>query len=68
MDPVEKLKKMIGDAGEVKSVYGGFEIRVSKPDVFPWHKLIDHLIGIGQHVWVKKEKKKIYIVSEPKVP
>ena len=68
MDPIAELKKMVGNTGNVASVYGGFEIRVAKPDTFPWHECIDYLIGIGQSVWVKRKKGKIHLMSEPNVP
>ncbi len=67
MDPVEKLKKTVGDTGEVQSVYGGFDVKVLRPRSFPWHELITDLIEIGQSVWIEKKENKIHIVSEPKI-
>lgn len=67
MDPIERLREIMKDTGEVNSVYGGFEIKVSRPDHFPWYKLINELIKIGQRVWVEKREGKIYITSEPRV-
>jgi hypothetical protein len=67
MDPVEKLKKIVGDTGQVNSVYGGFEIKVIRPKTFPWYRLIDSLIGIGQRVWVEKKEDTLYITSEPRI-
>jgi hypothetical protein len=67
MDPMEGLKKIVKDTGRIDSVYGGFEIEVTSPRLFPWHKLLNQLIGIGQKVWVEKREGKIYIVSEPSI-
>jgi hypothetical protein len=47
MDVEERLKKIVKDSGEVTSVYGGFEIRVLKPNIFPWYKIIKRLMDIG---------------------
>lgn len=67
MDVEERLKKIVKDTGEVTSVYGGFEIRVLKPNLFPWYKIIKRLIDIGQEIWVNEKEGKICITSEPKV-
>ncbi len=66
MDPEERLKKLVRDTAEVDPVYGGFEIRVLKPDLFPWHKVVRLLIEIGQEIWVSEKEGKICIISEPK--
>ncbi len=66
MDPEEELKRVVKDSAEVNSLYGGFEIRVSKPGQFPWYKLFNQLIDIGQEVWVSKEEDKINITSKPR--
>jgi len=67
MDPTERLKSMVQDTAEVKSVYGGFEIQVLKPTLFPWHKVVNQLLEIGQEVWVNKREGNICIISEPKI-
>jgi len=67
MDPEEQLKKIVKDTGEVNSVYGGFEIRVSKPVLFPWYKIFNQLIDIDQEVWLNKVEGKINITSKPRV-
>jgi len=66
MDPEERLKKIVKDTGEVNYVYGGFEIKVSKPNLFPWEKVFKQLIEIGQEVWINKEEGKINITSKPR--
>ena len=68
MDPEERLKKIILKTGEVAPVLGGFKIRVINPALFPWHQVIDHLIEIGQEVWIYKKEDKIYISSKPEAP
>ncbi len=67
MDPEEELKTILSDAGEVGPLYGGFEIKVSKPTLFPWYRVIRLLIEIGQKVWIEEKEGQIYIISEPKV-
>jgi len=67
MDVEERLRKLAGDTGEVNSVYGGFEIRVLKPNLFPWYGVINLLIEIGQEIWIDKKEGKICIASEPEV-
>jgi hypothetical protein len=66
MDPEERLKKLLKDTGEVSAVYGGFEIKVLKPMLFPWYKVFNQLIEIGQEIWVNEKEGKICIISEPK--
>jgi hypothetical protein len=51
----------------VDSVYGGLEVRVLKPNLFPWYKVVKLLIEIGQEIWVNEKEGKICITSEPKV-
>ncbi len=67
MDPLERLRKIVKDTGEINSVYGGYEIEVLKPTLFPWFKVFNLLIEIGQKVWVEKKENKIHIISEPKI-
>ena len=67
MDPEERLKEMVKDTGEVNSVYGGLEIKVLKPNLFPWYKAVKLLIEIGQEIWDDEREGKICITSEPKV-
>ena len=67
MDPEERLKKIMKDTGEVNYVYGGFEIKVSKPNLFPWNKVLNQLIEIGQEVWINKMEGTINIASKPRV-
>ena len=64
----EELQKIVKDTGEIQSVYGGFEIRVDHPVLFPWHGLFNQLIEIGQQVWIGKREDKIYISSKPEAP
>jgi hypothetical protein len=66
MDPETRLKKMVKETGKVQSVYGGYEITVTKPNLFPWHKVIRELLEIGQEVWVNKKEGKLRIRTEPK--
>ena len=65
MDAVERLKDMVEDKGDVNSVYGGFEIRIVKPTLFPWYIVINELLEIGQEIWIAKKEGNICIISEP---
>lgn len=67
MDPEERLREIVKDTGEVNSVYGGFEIKVSKSTRFPWYRVFNQLIEIGQEIWVTRKEGKIHITSEPKI-
>jgi hypothetical protein len=67
MDAVERLKDMVEDTGDVNSVYGGFEIRIVKPTLFPWYKVFNQLIEIGQEVWISKTEGKMAIHSKPRI-
>jgi len=67
MNPEERLKKIVKDAGEVNYVYSGFEIHISKPTAFPWYKVFNQLIEIGQEVWISKTEGKMAIHSKPKI-
>jgi hypothetical protein len=67
MDSEERLKKIVKDTGEVNYVYGGFEINISKHTLFPWYKVFNQLIEIGQEVWVSKAEGKMSVISKPKV-
>lgn len=66
MDVEERLKETVKGTGEVNSAYGGFEIRVLKPNLFPWYKVVKVLIEIAQEIWVDEKEGKIVITSEPK--
>ena len=67
MDPQDKVMKIVADTGEVAPEYGGYEIKVVKPDRFPWYAVLDLLLETGQEVWVTKKDGKININTEPKV-
>jgi len=67
MDPEEQLKKTVKDTGEVIPIYGGYEIKVLKPTLFPWYNVIKLLIETGHEIWVTEKEGKICIASEPRV-
>jgi hypothetical protein len=66
MDAESRLKKMVKETGEVHSVYGGFEVAVTKPTLFPWYRVIHELLEIGQNVWMSKKEGTILVRSEPR--
>lgn len=67
MDAEERLKTIVKDTGMVRPVYGGFEIKVTKPTLFPWYKVFNLLIELGQEIWISNGEEKIHITSKPKV-
>jgi hypothetical protein len=67
IDPEERLKKLVRETGDINSVCGGLEIKVLRPNLFPWYKVVKLLIEIGQEIWVDEKEGKICITSEPKV-
>jgi hypothetical protein len=66
MDLQNRVRKIVGDAGEVVSKYGGYEITVVRPDLLPWHEVFDLLIETGQDVWITRKHGKTSINTEPK--
>ena len=66
MDPQDEVIKIVGETGEVAPEYGGYEIKVVKPDLFPWHAVLDVLIETGQEIWITKYGE-IRINTKPKV-
>ena len=67
MDPQDEVIKIVGDTGEVAPEYGGYEIIVVKPDLFPWRAVLDLLIETGQEIWITKNDGKIRINTEPEI-
>lgn len=59
-----KLKLLVGNAGNVRSVYGGFHIIVNDPDEFDYHGVFLELLNSSQSISIEKEKEKIKIVSK----
>ena len=41
MDPQYEVKKIVGQTVEIAPEYGGYEIKVVKPDLFPWHAVLN---------------------------
>jgi len=67
MDLQDKVIKIAGNTGEVAPVYGGYAITIVKPDLFPWHSVLELLIETGQEVWITKKNGKIRINTKPEV-
>jgi hypothetical protein len=67
VDPMEKLKELSGGSAKVVAIYGGFEIRIVKPTLFPWYNVIRLLIDIGQEIWISRKEGRICITSEPAI-
>ncbi|OGP94067.1 MAG: hypothetical protein A2157_03520 [Deltaproteobacteria bacterium RBG_16_47_11] len=67
MDPLERLREIAGKTGEVNPVYGGFEVGVLKPSLFPWYTVLNYLLEIGQEVCVRKSEGEIQISTEPQI-
>ncbi len=67
MHPQDKVIKIVGDTGEIIPEYGGYEIMIVKPDLFPWHAALGLLIETGQEIWITKKDGEIIIKTAPKI-
>ncbi len=56
-----KLSKLVAGAGEVKSVYGGFSIRVTKERAFDYAGVFHALLEAGQLISIEKQDDKLVI-------
>lgn len=60
-----KLKLLIGENGDIKSVYGGFHIIVTKPEMFDFKGVFQELLNANQSISIEKTNdNKIKIVSK----
>jgi len=59
-----RLMQLIGKSGEIKSVYGGFHIIVTKPEVFDYTGVFNELLKANQHICVEKTNGKIKIIAK----
>jgi hypothetical protein len=58
------LRSIVGGAGDVSLVYGGFEIHVIHAAEFPWEKVFRFLLALQQEVWLEKREDLLFIVSK----
>jgi hypothetical protein len=65
-DPMETIKNMVRDTGEVSEELGGFLIQVKDPDKFPWGSVLRYLLSLNHDVWVDSRDGSICIVTCPK--
>ncbi len=65
MDALDWLALTAGADGEVSAVYGGFEIRVERPDRFPWGPILERLLDMRHEVWVDRVDGALRIRSRP---
>ncbi|MCX8166696.1 MAG: ATP cone domain-containing protein [Candidatus Micrarchaeota archaeon] len=59
-----KLRLLVGSAGEVKSVYGGFHIIVNDPDEFDFYGVFLELLRYSQSIQIEADNDKLKIVSK----
>ncbi len=64
-DLEDSLRALIGDTAEVDPTYGGFEIRLTRPNDFPWAEVMELLASIRQDIWVRRFEGRLLIVSKP---
>ncbi len=64
---LELLRDIIGEAGTVEDVYGGYEITVNESEKFPWYKVCNLLLDASYEVWMAKSGVKLFIISKPAV-
>jgi hypothetical protein len=60
-----RLVEMVGEAGRVSAVYGGYEIEVFDPVTFPWFVALI-LFNNGFDVWLSKRGDKPIIHCKPR--
>jgi hypothetical protein len=61
------LKNLVGKSGEVKELYGGYEIIVNDPELFPWQSVFNLLLDASYEVWISRPLDKLIILSKPPV-
>lgn len=64
---LESIREMVGEAGKVEEVYGGYEITVDEIETFPWYKICNLLLDASYEVWMMKSGEKLLIMSKPAV-
>lgn len=64
---LESLRSVVGEAGIVEEVYGGYEITVNEIEKFPWFRICDLLLDASFEVWLRKSGAKLLIMSKPAV-
>jgi hypothetical protein len=65
LDLESKLKDIVGEAGKVSPEYGGYEIIVLNPSIFPWYNVLTLLLDNSLEVWVTKKDKHTAILCKP---
>ena len=65
LDYLSRLKAIIEEHGDIKSVYGGFEITVRDSFNFPWNKVLTLLVDLDHEVWIEKEEDYLIIKTKP---
>jgi len=65
-DPMETVKNMIRDTGEMSEELGGFLIQVKDPDKFPWGDVFQYLLSLNHNVWIDSRDGRLCIVTCPK--
>jgi hypothetical protein len=58
----DKLKELIGSAGELTIYYGGYEIIVSDNDNFMWGELFNYVLQYGFNVYIGLKEGKINVI------
>lgn len=64
-DPLEYLKDIVGEDGEVLQEYGGYAILVKNSSSFPWPDVFRMLLRLGHSVWVELMEDRLVIISKP---
>jgi len=59
-----RLAQLIGKNGEIKSVYGGFHIIVTRPEGFDYTGVFNELLNANQHICIERENGKIKIIAK----
>jgi hypothetical protein len=62
----EFLNKVVGSSGKVTRVYGGYQIMILDPIVFPWADVTITMQNLGYDVWISKKDNMHFVVCKLK--
>jgi len=62
----EFLNKVVGSSGKVTKVYGGYQVMILDPIIFPWADVMITMQNMGYDVWVSKKDNMYFVVCKLK--
>lgn len=64
-DIADRVREMCGDAAQVRSHYGGLEIRIDHEGAFPWPEVLHALADVHQDIWIRRIDGVLVLRSKP---